>query len=76
MPVSDLLIIGEKYGLALLYYAQGKYAAAEPLYQRALKIRQEALGPEHPSTIIVLNNYAALLRAMGREHEAAALGRA
>ena len=34
--------------LAVLYQAQGRYAEAEPLYQRALAIREKALGPEHP----------------------------
>ena len=28
----------------------GDYAKAEPLYQRALKISEKALGPEHPDT--------------------------
>ena len=27
---------------------QGKYAEAEPLYQRALAIYEQALGPTHP----------------------------
>jgi Tfp pilus assembly protein PilF len=31
--------------LALLYQQQGKHAEAEPLYQRALIIRKQALGP-------------------------------
>src|SRR5262249_18473979 len=48
--------------LAALYYSQGRYAEAEPLYRRAL-------GPEHPHTVKVLENYAALLREMGREDE-------
>jgi tetratricopeptide (TPR) repeat protein len=34
--------------LAALYRDQGEYAAAEPLYKRALAIRDKALGPEHP----------------------------
>ena len=34
--------------LALLYYAQGRYAEAEPLYERLLAIWEKALGPEHP----------------------------
>ena len=34
--------------LAALYRAQGRYAEAEPLHQRALAIREKALGPEHP----------------------------
>ena len=28
----------------------GDYAKAEPLFQRALKISEKALGPEHPDT--------------------------
>ncbi len=31
--------------LALLYLNQGKYAQAEPLYQRVLAITEKALGP-------------------------------
>ena len=34
--------------LAELYQAQGRYAEAEPLYKRALAIREKALGPDHP----------------------------
>ena len=34
--------------LALLYDAQGRYTEAEPLYKRALAIREKALGPAHP----------------------------
>ena len=43
----------------------GDYAKAEPLYQRALKIREKALGPEHPETAASLNNLAQLYREMG-----------
>ena len=39
--------------LAALYHASGAYAKAEPLYQRALAIREKALGPEHPDTAAV-----------------------
>ena len=31
-----------------LYYAQGRYAEAQPLYERALAICEQALGPDHP----------------------------
>jgi len=34
--------------LAGLYLTQGNYAHAEPLYQRALAIREKALGPDQP----------------------------
>ena len=34
--------------LAALYKAKGQFADAEPLYQRALAIREKVLGPDHP----------------------------
>ncbi len=56
--------------LAVLYKAQGRYAEAEPLYQRALVIWEKAPGPEHPNVAQSLENYAALLRKTGRSDEA------
>lgn len=46
--------------LAALYSSQGKYEQAQPLYKRALQIREQKLGPEHPNTAISLNNLASL----------------
>jgi tetratricopeptide (TPR) repeat protein len=51
--------------LAGLYQAMGAYAKAEPLYQRALAIREKALGPTHPNTAVNLSNLAELYRDMG-----------
>ena len=59
--------------LAGLYHAQGQYAKAEPLYQRALAIAEKALGPEHPNVATLRKNYGASLRAAGRAAEADAL---
>ncbi len=59
--------------LALLYHDEGKYAEAEPLYQRALAINEKTLGPEHPSVALSLENYAELLRKTGREEEASSM---
>ncbi len=56
--------------LALLYRDQGKYAEAEPLYKRALAIREKALGPEHPQTVLSFNNLALLYFNQGRYAEA------
>ena len=39
---------------------QGKYAKAEPLYQRALAIWEQSLGPSHPHVATNLNNLAVL----------------
>ncbi len=56
--------------LATLYQAQGKYAEAEPLYQRSLAIWEKALGAEHPNVAAGLKDYADLLRKTGRGTEA------
>ena len=49
----------------MLYEAQGDYAKAEPLYQRALAIREKALGPDHPDIATSLNNLAELYMRQG-----------
>jgi CHAT domain-containing protein/Tfp pilus assembly protein PilF len=51
--------------LAVLYEAQGNFAAAEPLKLRVLKITEKALGPNHPHTAISLNNLAELYQVQG-----------
>ncbi len=56
--------------LAAPYQAQGKYAEAEPLYQRALEIREKALGKGHPDVAQSLNNLASLYQAQGKYAEA------
>jgi tetratricopeptide (TPR) repeat protein len=49
---------------------QGKFVEAEPLYQRALDIKKKTGGAFHKDLVMILENYAKLLRAMGREAEA------
>src|SRR6266478_2090137 len=51
--------------LAELYRKMGDYAKAEPLHQRALKIREKTLGLDHPRTGQSLNNLALLYMQMG-----------
>jgi len=53
-----------------LYASQGRYAEAEPLYQRALAARERVLGAEHPSTLTSVNNLAVLYESQGRHAEA------
>jgi len=48
----------------------GRYAEAEPLYQRSLAIREQQLGADHPDTAQGLNSLALLYYAMGRYAEA------
>ena len=40
-------------------------AEAEPLYRRALAIRERVFGPDHPEVSTSLNNLANLLTASG-----------
>jgi tetratricopeptide (TPR) repeat protein len=56
--------------LARLYKAQGRYAEAEPLYERSLAIREQQLGANHPDVATSLNNLAALYDSQGRYAEA------
>ena len=46
--------------------ARARYAEAEPLYRRALAIREQALGPDHPHTANCLNNLALLYSGQGQ----------
>ena len=54
------------YNLGTLYNSQGKYKEANPLYRRALEIREKALGLEHPDTAVSLNNLGTLYANRGR----------
>ncbi|MBK9949303.1 MAG: tetratricopeptide repeat protein [Nitrospira sp.] len=56
--------------LARLHGAQGTYTQAEPLYKRALAIREQVLGPTHPDTAQSLNNLAILYRDQGQYAQA------
>jgi tetratricopeptide (TPR) repeat protein len=46
-------------------HEQGRYAEAEPLYQRSLQIREQQLGADHPHVATSLNNLALLYRSQG-----------
>jgi tetratricopeptide (TPR) repeat protein len=59
--------------LGQLYYDQRRYSEAEPLYQRALAIREQVLSPDHPDVATIVESYAALLRATDRNEEAGKL---
>ena len=58
-------------GFALLGSgAPDELVEAESLFRRALAAHVEALGPDHPSTLIIRRNLAAALLALGRSEEA------
>ncbi len=49
---------------------RGQYAQAEPLLERALALRQQVLGPEHPETASTLNALAGLYILQGNYQQA------
>ena len=52
-----------------------RYEGAEPLYRKALAMREELLGPEHPDTAQTVNDLAELLERKGAYEAAAPLFR-
>lgn len=56
--------------LGAVYWAEGRYAEALPLYERSLAIFEKVLGPEHPAVATSLNNLACLCLDRGRYAEA------
>jgi tetratricopeptide (TPR) repeat protein len=56
--------------LARLYYDQGRYSDAEPLFIRALTINEQQFGASHPNTANSLNNLAQLYKSIGRYSDA------
>jgi CHAT domain-containing protein len=56
--------------LGVVYRALRKYAQAEGLYQRALAIREKALGAGHPYVATTLHNLANVYQAQGNYAQA------
>jgi tetratricopeptide (TPR) repeat protein len=59
--------------LAGLLRDQGRYREAEPLYRRALDIREKSAGTNPRYLVETLRDYGELLRRTGRAKEAARL---
>ena len=58
------------HNLGDLYFDQGKLAEAEKMYIRALQGKEEALGPDHTSTLDTVNNLGNLYKNQGKLAEA------
>jgi len=56
--------------LGNLYNNQDKLAEAEKMYERALRGKEEALGPKHTSTLDTVNNLGSLYKGQGKLAEA------
>jgi tetratricopeptide (TPR) repeat protein len=55
--------------------AQGKYAAAESYYEKALKVRLDRLGPQHLAVAESYSNLSAVRKAQGKLVEGERLSR-
>ena len=64
------LLLSSLYSLAAYYQEQGEVGKAEYQYKRALTLKEQVSGPEHPDVAMILHNYAGLLREAHRYQEA------
>ena len=64
------LVLSSLYSLASYYRSQGQYDKAEVQYKKALQLKEELSGPDHPDLVAILENYADLLREAKRYTEA------
>ena len=55
--------------LAALHYRRGAYRDALPLLARALRLEEQAHGPDYPELAVTLDNYAAVLTELARPAE-------
>ncbi|KAG4427572.1 hypothetical protein IFR05_016945, partial [Cadophora sp. M221] len=73
--ILNSLVVGdgledEYHNLGLLYADQGKLVEAEQMYQRALQGYEKAWGPDHTSTLSMVNNLGVLYKNQGKLVEA------
>jgi tetratricopeptide (TPR) repeat protein len=61
------------HSLGMLFFDQGQLAEAEATYIQALQGYEEALGPQHTSTLQTVNNLGALYKNQGKLAEAEAM---
>jgi tetratricopeptide (TPR) repeat protein len=74
---ANLLAAKVSGQMASLYVDQGQYEKAEPLFNQALPILRDALGPDAADAdyAAILESYAVLLRTTNRRAEAARIER-
>jgi len=70
---ESLALASLAYKAAHSRYVRGEFTQAEPLYQRALSIRERLLGPDHPLVAASLHALAGPVQAQGKYAQAEAL---
>jgi tetratricopeptide (TPR) repeat protein len=56
--------------LAQIYFQQSKYEQCLPVLDRSVRIKQQALGEDHPDMADCYRDYSRLLRKLNRTEEA------
>ncbi|CUS10224.1 unnamed protein product, partial [Tuber aestivum] len=51
--------------LAVVLRYQGEYGESESMNRRVLETREKVLGPDHPDTLVSINNLAVVLQCQG-----------
>ncbi|WNM57030.1 tetratricopeptide repeat protein [Candidatus Nitrospira allomarina] len=67
------LLLSSLYSLATYYEDRKEYDKSAAQYERALKLKETANGPNHPDVAAILQRYARMLQAANRPSEAANL---
>jgi Tfp pilus assembly protein PilF len=67
------LLLSSLYSLAAYYEDRKEYDKAANQYERALQLKEEANGPNHPDVAAILRRYARMLQEAKRPSEAASL---
>ena len=67
------LLLSSVYSLANFYHDRQEYNKAAQQYQRALELKEEMSGPNHPDIAAILQRYARVLQEANRPTEAANL---
>ena len=67
---SPLVLASLAHKVAAYLGDHGRYLEADPLFQRALSMREQVLGPDHPDVARTLHDLANLYRAQGKYLEA------
>lgn len=73
LGAGNPLLLSSLYSLATYYRDRREYDKAAAQYERALQLKEEANGPNHPDVAAILQRYARLLQEAKRPSEAANL---
>jgi tetratricopeptide (TPR) repeat protein len=66
----SLVLASLAYKTALYLHARGRYAEAALLFQRALLLKEQALGPDHPDVVPALTSLATSYWMQGQSAQA------